>query len=234
MSINNIIKIAANTVNVLEQYDFYQQASRELQDEICLQSKFVKLHADTFFYERASQCEYIALLGSGSVRVYVVGDTGREITLYHVKPGETCPVNVMTALLNMDSPAMAVIEVELEAVLLPIKYFKRWISEYAIIRQFVFESFATRMVDILSLMEDISFRKMDQRLANFLSGQFEQSNSEPPTANLTHEKIAVELGSAREVISRLLREFERKGVVELARGRIVRKNKSTLCELVHN
>lgn len=83
-------------------------------------------------------------------------------------------------------------------------------------------------------MEDVLFRKMDQRLANFLTGQFERSDSVPPVANLTHEKIAVELGSAREVISRLLRDFERKGVIELARGRIVRKDAMTLCEIVHN
>jgi len=231
---NNINKTAVDKIDVLNQYAFYRNAPETLQEEIYAQAVIVKLEPDTFFYERANRCEHIALIGSGSVRVYVVGDTGREITLYHVRPGETCPVNVITGLLNMDAPAMAVNEEHLVAVLLPVKRFHRWVSEQEVVRQFIFETFATRMIDILSLMEDISFRKMDQRLANFLSGQFAQSSSEPPVANLTHEKIAVELGSAREVISRLLREFERKGVIELARGRIVRKDALTLCEIVQN
>lgn len=234
VSVNNIRKTTIGKIDILNKYYFYRKAPKTLQEEICAQARVVNLEADTFFYDRASRCEYVALIGSGNVRVYVVGGTGREITLYHVHPGETCPVNVITALLHMDTPAMAVVETQLEAVLLPVKYFQRWISEQEGVRQFVFESFATRMIDVLSLLEDISFRKMDQRLASFLSGQFERSDAEPPEAKLTHEKIAVELGSAREVISRLLREFERKGVVELARGRIVRKDELTLCELVHN
>lgn len=230
----NMNKMLIDKSAVLNQYTFYLSAPKSLQEEIFTQATVVRLEPDTLFFERASRCEQVALIGAGSVRVYVVGDTGREITLYHVRPGETCPINVTTVLLGMDTPAMAVIEKPLVAVLLPVRYFKKWVAEQEVVRQFIFESFATRMVDILSLMEEISFRKMDQRLANFLSGQFEQSSAEPPVANLTHEKIATELGSAREVISRLLRDFERKGVIELARGRIVRKDAISLCDIVQN
>lgn len=170
MSMNNIRKIVTDKYDVLNQYDFYRNAPKRLQEEIFAQATSVKLEPDTLFYERASRCEHVALIGSGSVRVYVVGDTGREITLYHVKPGETCPVNVITALLNMDTPAMAVVEVKLEAVLLPVKYFHRWISQQEIVRQFVFESFATRMIDILSLMEEIHFVKWTKGWRIFYPG----------------------------------------------------------------
>lgn len=149
MSMDNINKVLVDKINVLKQYDFYQKAPKMLQEEMFAKATLVNLEPDAFFYKRANRCDQVALVGSGSVRVYVVGDTGREITLYHVRPGETCPVNIITAMLNMDAPAMAVIEAQLVAVLLPVKCFHRWISEYAIVRQFIFEAFATRMIDIL-------------------------------------------------------------------------------------
>ena len=87
---------------------------------------------------------------------------------------------------------------------------------------------------MLSLLEVISFKKMDQRLAEFLLGQFESSDMDPPVAKVTHDRIAVELGSAREVISRILGDFERTGLVELARGKIIQKDKAMLNKRVNN
>jgi len=217
---------------VLNQYAFFRDAPKSLQDEIINFSVGVKLEPNTFFYEKGQQCEHIALIGSGSVRVFVVGDTGREVTLYHVTAGGTCPVNILSAVLNKDAPALAIVEKPLEAVVLPVAVFSKWIEEHPVIRLFVFEALATRLVDIFSLMEEITFKKMDQRLAGFLVGQFKHSATVPPEARVTHERIATELGSAREVISRLLGEFERMGIVELARGRVVQKNAEMLQELV--
>ena len=219
---------------ILSQYAFYNDAPKSLQDEITANAVSVKLKPKTFFYEKNSQCSHIALVGSGSVRVFIVGDTGREVTLYHVRPGESCPVNILSALLDKNAPAMAIVETPLEAVVLSVDVFRKWISEQPIIRQYVFEALASRLIDVLSLMEEITFRRMDHRLAMFLSGQFECSDTNPPVVKATHEQIAVELGSAREVISRLLREFEHMGIVELTRGRVVQKNKEMLHTILEN
>jgi len=221
-----------NKLNVLQKYGFYRQATQSLQDEIMSYGISVKLEPNSYFFEKGQHCEHIALIGSGSVRVYCVGETGREVTLYRVQPGESCPMNILSSLVDMRSPAIAIVETPLEAVVLPVCIFRKWVSEHAIVQQFVFEGFAKRLSNMLSLMEVISFGKMDQRLAEYLLGQFESSGTEPPIAKVTHDRIAVELGSAREVISRLLGEFERAGTIELFRGRIVQKDKTMLSELV--
>jgi len=224
--------IVVNKQNVLKQYGFYRQAAQALQDEIMEYAVSIILEPNTFFFEKGQRCEHIALIGSGSVRVYAVGETGREVTLYRVRPGETCPVNILSSLVDMRSPAIAIVEEPLEAVALPVGMFRKWVSEQSVVQQFVFEGFAYRLSNILTLMEVISFGKMDQRLAKYLLGQFASSDTEPPIAKVTHDRIAVELGSAREVISRLLGEFERAGTIELFRGRIVQKDKAMLSALV--
>ena len=220
---NSTNKAVSDKIDILNKYYFFANASKDLQSDIHNQSIMIYRNPGALFYQKTDHRKHILLIGSGSLRVYVVGDTGREITLYHVCAGETCPINALAALQNLNTPATAVVESGLSAVLLPTHCFQRWLSEQELVRKFVLETFATRLVEILYLMEDISFRKLDQRLAVFLSNRFKQSEAVPPGTNLTHEKIAVELGSAREVISRLLRKFEREGLVELSRGRIIRK-----------
>lgn len=220
-----------NTVNILNQYHFYTQAPKALQEEIFAAALSTTLDSNSYFYKKDWQCSHIALIGSGCVRVFIVGDTGREITLYHVHPGGTCPINLMSALWNNDTPALAIVEAPLNAVLLPVEAFRRWMSEQTVVQQFVFESLGKRLSGVFTLMEEIAFQKMDQRIATFLLRQFEQSKTSPPTAQMTHMQIALELGSAREVISRTLRGFERLGAIKLERGRVIGKNHDALLKL---
>lgn len=232
MNANLLEQAGINKLDVLNQYEFYRDADNSLRNEIETHSSIVKLEPNTYFYEKGGECSHIALVGSGSVRVFVVGESGREATLYHVLPGESCPVNILSALLNKKTPALAIVEGSLEAVVLPVGIFRKWVSEQRVVQKYVFEALASRLVDVLSLMEETKFHKMDQRLVKFLLGQFESSNFDPPVAQVTHEQIAVELGSAREVVSRMLRGFERMGSVELARGRIILKDKALLSNLL--
>jgi len=220
-------------LEILNQYSFYNKSSKYFQDEIISVALNTKLEKNTYFYKRNWQCNHIALVGSGRVRVFIVGDTGREITLYHVQPGDTCPINILSAMLNKSTPAIAVVEEPLNVVLLPVEIFKKWVKEQSIVQQFVFESLGGRLIDVLSLMEQISFQKIDQRIACFLLEQFELSDCNPPIAKMTHMQIATELGSAREVISRTLGCFERMGVVELERGRVIRKDHDALLQISH-
>ena len=227
--------MAVTISEVLEHYSFYREASKTLQNEIMNNAGITKLEPNTFFYEKDGQCSHIVLIGTGSVRVFVVGETGgREVTLYHVRPGESCPVNILSALLDMGAPAVAIVEEPLEAVVLPASIFRKWVEDHPVIQKFVFQALASRLVDLLSVVEVNTFQRMDQRLAQFLLGQFQSSDSNPPIARVTHEKIAVELGSVREVISRLLGDFEHMGVVGLARGRVVQKDKVALDKMARD
>lgn len=205
---------------ILDSYPFFRDAGPRLQAEIERVAMTVHAEPQGCFFGRGTSCPQVALVGGGDVRVFIASESGREITLYHVGPGETCPVNLLSVLLGRAAPATAVIDSALTAVVLPADLFRRWVAEEPVVRQYVFEAIAVRLVDILALLEEITFGKLDQRLADFLLRRAGDSGRQAGAIELTHEQIAVELSTAREVVSRLLREFERQGAVELARGRI--------------
>lgn len=214
--------------SVLGRYRFFRDAPMELRSEIEQAAIAAHLDAGAHFFDRGTLCDHVALVGAGSVRVSVQGETGREITLYHVEPGETCPVNLLSALLARPAPATAQVAAALDAVVLPTAAFRNWVAQHDVVRQFVLDAIAARLVDILSLLQEITFGRLDNRLADFLLRRFGQSRAQPPVIEATHERIAIELSSAREVITRMLREFERMGAVELHRGRVVLKNAELL------
>ncbi len=219
---------ATDKAAILNRYSFYREADAALRRDIEQHAVAAHLDPTSRFFDVGMLCGHVALVGKGSVRVSVQGETGREITLYHVAPGETCPVNLLCALLNRPTPATAYIEKPLDAVVLPTETVRRWVAEQDVVRRFVLESIAGRLVAILSLLQEITFGRLDRRLAEFLVGGFAQSASQPPAIEKTHERIAVELSSAREVITRLLREFERRGAVEVKRGRVLLRDADLL------
>lgn len=203
---------------ILDLFDFFRKSPAALRQEIEHASTHAILPVGAHYFRPGDSCTDVALLGRGNVRVFKVGDTGREITLYHVNAGETCLLTLHCALNEVRYSAEALVEEEAEAVLLPVGEFRLWVDREPMIRRFVFDAMAQRVVAITQLIEDILFHKLDQRLAAFLVSHFERL--EEDTLSMTHQTIAAELGSAREAISRLLKDFERQGAVELGRARI--------------
>lgn len=217
---------------ILNRYSFFRDAKPSLQQEILSHANTIVLKPDVCFFRQGAQIKQLALPGSGSVRVFVVSELGREVTLYHLRPGDSCPINMSSILLNRKAPAIAMVESILHAVVIDSGNFRKWVSEHDVVRHYVFETFASRLIDVLSLLEDTKFRKLDSRLAGYLVNLLPPLDSNTAVINITHERLASELGSAREVISRLLREFERMGIVELARGRIFVHNKRALQKVI--
>lgn len=213
---------------ILQNYDFYRNADPSFRREIENASVAVKLPQGTPYFREGEECRQVALIGRGSVRVYKVGETGRQITLYHVVPGETCILSASCALGEKSYPASAVIETDTEAAVLDAGFFRNCIDSRPEVRKFVFSTISARMTDVLTLLEEIAFGRMDQRLAEFLIRNFEQCTEEPKVVGMTHEQMAAELGTAREVVSRLLKELERLGAVELTRGKITLKDRNKL------
>jgi CRP/FNR family transcriptional regulator len=228
------LTLSENTkkAEILKRYSFFREASLSLQHEIISNADTIALKPDVYFFRQGSKIKQLALLGSGSVRVFVVSEFGREVTLYHIQPGDSCPINMLSILLNRKAPAFAMVESLLHAIVIDSRYFRKWVSEHAVVRQYVFETFASHMLEVLSLFENIKFRKLEARLAEYLANQLSSAESSPAVIKITHERLASELGSAREVISRLLGEFERMGIVELARGRIFINNKQALEKVI--
>jgi len=205
---------------ILVQSSLYQSADADLRSQMKERSRTAKLPVGTFYIHEGDTVENFAIVGEGQLRVFKTGESGREITLYTVNPGESCLLNITSIMSNTPSPATAQAVSPVQALLFPAKLLKSWIEERSIVREFIFGTLATRVATMMSLVEEITFRKIDRRLAEFLIERAENKTGVVPTIAMTHEQIASELGTAREVVSRVLKEFERQGVVRLQRGQI--------------
>jgi len=171
--------------------------------------------ADTHLYWEGDTCSGIAFLLSGAIRVYKCGETGREITLYEIGPGETCILNASCILGNKRYPANAVTISKGELVLVPAHDFRRLLGSHEAMRDFVFSLLSERLGEVMELVNEVAFRRMDERLMDYLV-----EKSGDGILRATHQKIASDLGTSREVVSRLLKEFERQGRLSLDRSSI--------------
>ena len=166
-------------------------------------------------YAEGDSCSAIAFVLSGEVRVYKVGQTGREITLYEIGPGETCILNASCILSGQNYPANAVTSTATELLLIPSEAFRRMVGAHEEIRDFVFTLLSRRLSGVMELVEEVAFGRMDERLRDYLV-----ERSADDRLEATHQKIANDLGTSREVVSRILKEFERQGIVRLSRNEI--------------
>jgi CRP/FNR family transcriptional regulator len=167
-------------------------------------------------FVEGDRADAIALLISGVVRVYKIGETGREITLYRFGNGESCILTANAILSQKNFPAIATVEKEAEAVMIPAETFRDWVRRYDLWREFVFDLLSERLTSVMATVEEVAFRRMDERLITFLLQRLGQSDS----IQITHHEIAAELGSSREVISRILEDFSALGMISVSRGTI--------------
>ena len=177
---------------------------------------YAKIPSGREIFVEGDEVDGIALMMSGVVRVYKLGQTGREITLYRFGEGESCVITANAILHQQDFPAIAVVEQDAEAVMIPAEIFSDWVKRYDPWRDFVFNLVSERLASVMEIVDEVAFHRMDRRVASFL---LERSQLQNPIS-ITHQEIANEIGSSREVISRLLEDFAQRGVVRLSRGEI--------------
>lgn len=167
------------------------------------------------FEPRQLPTAYLLAL-SGSIRVQKTSETGREMVLYRVGAGESCVLTTACLIGEEVYEAEAIAETDIEAISLPRAAFDALVAEDAAFRRFVFTSFGVRMTELLRLIDDVAFARIDTRLAHKLV----ELSAPGGTITMTQQQLAAELGSAREVVSRQLQEFQRHGWIGLARGTI--------------
>jgi CRP/FNR family transcriptional regulator len=218
---------AGSKRETLSRIPFFTEAPTELRKAITEAATIVHLNTGDYFLREGDPCANFAIVVSGRMRVFKLGESGHEITLYHVGAGEACPLNVSCILSDRPVPAMARVEEAVEAIIVPAATFRRWIADHEYLRKFVFQMFSSRLSEVMSLVEEIAFRRMDQRLARRLSDLFVEDTSRG-SIEITHANIAADLGTAREVVSRLLKDFERVGAIGLSRGRILLRDRAVL------
>lgn len=193
-----------------------RRADPQLVNEFQQAAFFTRIPAGTDVFVEGDRTDAIALLISGVVRVYKIGETGREITLYRFGLGESCILTANAILSQQSFPAIATVEQEAEAVMIPADSFRDWVRRYDLWRGFVFDLLSQRLTSVMAIVDDVVFRRVDTRLAAFLLNRSQTQNPIP----ITHQEIATELGSSREVISRILEGFASEGLIRPARGTV--------------
>jgi len=181
--------------------------------EVERQAQKLDAPAGTLLFDVGMACQALPLLLEGRIKVSKRAENGREIRLYSVRPGELCIVTVSCLLGGEPYPATGVAETAVSALGLPRALILRLMAEHPPFREMAFNLFAERLTGLMQLVEEVAFRKLDQRLAAWLLER-------GPLIAASHQAVADELGSVREIVSRLLKHFEEEGCVRLGRERI--------------
>lgn len=166
-----------------------------------------------------AQIRSIPIVLEGSVKVIQSDDELKEMVLYYLRPGETCVMSVLAGLYQDTSKVKAVAEEDCEILFIPANTFNDLIRKNPAWLNYIFQIYHKRFEELLGVVDAVAFKNMDQRLLQFLEKRADLSNSR--TLSMTHEQLAQELGTAREVVSRLLKKMEEEGLVELGRNKII-------------
>ncbi len=179
-------------------------------------SKIMTVPEGTVIFGPGNSPENMLFLLDGTVRVQQVSETGHEIVLYRIHAGQSCVLTTACLLAYDDYSAEGLAETDVKAAAIPRVIFDELVARSKRFRDFVFAAFSKRITDLFLMIDEVAFQRMDVRLADRLMAMSEGGK----TVSTTHQKLSIELGTAREVISRQLQEFQRRGWIEQSRGRI--------------
>lgn len=210
-------------------FPFLEKAGQDVQAELFRCGTLINPSRGQTLCLEGNQCGCVPLVLKGQVRVYKLGESGREITLYRVEPGETCVMTASCIIASVTFPAFAVAETEVEAVVIPPDVLREWMNKYQPWRDFVFAMLASRLAEVIAVVEEVAFKRVDARIAEYLLS----AGHEGSALRKTHYEVATDLGTSREVVSRILKEFEHEGLISLSRGEIRTENTKELERFAH-
>lgn len=164
------------------------------------------------------ECTGLLLVEEGLLRAYMISESGREVTLYHLLDGDICLFSASCAMRNIQFDITVSAAADSEVILIPANIYQKLMEESLPVVNFTNELMASRFTEVMWLIEQVMFKRFDTRLAAFLLNQSSISGTEVLT--MTHDEIARHLGSAREVVTRMLKHFQEEGLVSLFRGGI--------------
>ncbi len=191
------------------------------------QSRILEVPHGTVVFGPGVAAENLLLMLEGTVRVQQLSEGGREIVLYRVRAGESCVLTTACLLAFEDYSAQGIAETDVQAVAIPRQVFDELIARSKTFREFVFSAYSKRITDLFFVIEEIAFQRMDIRLAQKLLELADAGRK----VHATHQQMAAELGTAREVVSRQLLEFQRRGWVTQSRGTIELANDPAMVAL---
>lgn len=213
-----------------ERFQGTRALPRSVRDRLIAVARVIRFKKGDQVFGPANVPDSLFFLYDGRIRVSQTSDTGREIVLYRVDAGESCVLTTACMLAEEAYNAEGIAETEITAVVLPKPAFDRLVAEEEAFRSFVFAAYSRRLIDLLRVVDDVAFGRIDVRLAERLL-ELAGDHKEIPA---THQQLASELGTAREVISRVLQDFQKREMVAQSRGRIALINKSALSDLANS
>lgn len=193
-------------------------SSPELVEKLCRYGITKTYHEGDIILDENSSIRSIPIVMKGMMKVIRTEEDGREILLYYIKAGESCIMSFLGGMHNEKSIIKAEVEEDTEILFLPIDKVSLFIKEYPEWLDYIFRLYHKRFEELLDIINAIAFKKVDERLLNLLQKKSELSNS--TTIIITHEQLANELGTARVVVSRLLKQLEEEGKLKLGRNKI--------------
>lgn len=218
----------ANTISrIIEQFHFLQSADSDFVQRFFDRVNKIELPPSQPICHQGTQCSHLALVISGVARVYKISDSGREITLYRIGPGESCILTASCIINDEPFPAYAITEEPIEAVLISTADVIRWTDDTPALRNYLFNLISSRLSEVIGVVEEIAFRRVDRRLASYL---IQRADTIDGSIETTHQIIASDLGTSREVVSRILKDLEQQQMISTARGVIKICNRDSLYE----
>ncbi len=195
----------------MQEFDFFDRLEKKSKEKLLAESIFMKVPSGMKLYSQGDVCADILFLTKGRVRVIRQHENGQSVLLYYFKQGEQCNVNFTSSYNSAPAVGTAIAETDLEGYDVPVGLIAELFVEDKEFQRYVFDQYVKRLDSMASLIEEIRFSSLDTRLLQWLLSQNAKS------INISHEEIGDILGTSREVISRLLKGFEKNGIVKLSR-----------------
>jgi|AntRauTorcE11898_2_1112593.scaffolds.fasta_scaffold00246_5 CRP/FNR family transcriptional regulator len=183
---------------------------------------FRDIPSETVILEEQAYIKEVPIVIEGRIKVRKMDDSGKEIILYYINPGESCILSITFCINDKPSNAEAITNSETKIIAISSKEVTEWMNLYKSWRNFVMKLYYARLDELLSLVDNVAFKQMDFRLYEKLKIYQQSQGNE---IKITHQQLAYELGTAREVVSRLLKQLEKKNLIRLERG-IIKINSS--------
>lgn len=215
MSFNLVSFLEFQLAMTLNQLDLEEDLKKELQNNC----QIISVDEQVVLAESGKYMKVIPLVLEGLIRVFRNDyQLDREILLYYIPEGQTCMMSLVASFSDMESQVHAITERKSELLLIPTRRVREWQIKYPKWNQFIINTFLGRYTELLNTINDLSFKHIDERVFNYLVQHYHRHGDK--SVKLTHQKLANELGTTRVVVSRILKDLEKKGQIKLLRGEI--------------
>lgn len=192
--------------------------SKSLTEEIDTNASIQEFKAGDVLIRTGQYIKNTVLVVSGKIKIYREDDNGGEFFMYYLQPGQACALSMICATKNETSQIMAKVVEDAELIMVPLSLMDKWMMQHRSWYEFVIETYRSRFEEVLDVVDNIAFKAMDERLVFYLKRHKDAANA--TKLNLSHQEIATELNTSREVISRLLKKMEQRGLLILQRNQI--------------